>query len=100
MGGSKIYQPVVGRKLRLRKRVQVRPKPLGERFGRHRAARDTSHPFVPKEAAYVVVYEMAHLAVRHHNDRFAMLVGQCLPNWKLVRQMLNRAPLAHADWTD
>jgi len=55
---------------------------------------------VPKEAAYVVVYEMAHLAVRHHNDRFAMLVGQCLPNWKLVRQMLNRAPLAHADWTD
>jgi predicted metal-dependent hydrolase len=47
---------------------------------------------------YIVVHEMAHLVVRHHNDRFTSLMDRCLPNWKLLRQGLNNAPLAHADW--
>jgi len=47
---------------------------------------------------YIVVHEMVHLVVRHHNDRFGNLMDRCLPNWKLLRQGLNNAPLAHADW--
>jgi predicted metal-dependent hydrolase len=48
---------------------------------------------------YVIVHEMAHLIVRHHDDRFSSRMDRNLPNWKLVRQTLNAAPLAHADWT-
>ena len=52
----------------------------------------------PECLEYIVVHEMAHLLVRHHNDRFGGLMDECLPNWRLLRQVLNRAPLAHADW--
>jgi predicted metal-dependent hydrolase len=47
---------------------------------------------------YVVVHEMAHLIVRRHDDRFTSLMDRHLPNWKLIRQTLNAAPLAHTDW--
>ena len=52
----------------------------------------------PEYLEYIVVHEMAHLVVRHHDDRFGSLMSRCLPNWKLLRQGLNSAPLAHADW--
>jgi predicted metal-dependent hydrolase len=52
----------------------------------------------PECLEYIVVHEMAHLVVRHHNDQFSDLMDKCLPNWKQLRQMLNSAPLAHADW--
>jgi predicted metal-dependent hydrolase len=47
---------------------------------------------------YIVVHEMAHLLVRHHNYQFSNLMDRCLPNWKLLRQTLNATPLAHANW--
>jgi predicted metal-dependent hydrolase len=47
---------------------------------------------------YIVVHEMAHLVVRHHNEQFGSLMDKCLPGWRLIRQMLNSAPLAHTDW--
>ena len=47
---------------------------------------------------YVVVHEMAHLIVRHHDDRFRKVMDECLPNWRQLQKMLNSAPLAHADW--
>jgi predicted metal-dependent hydrolase len=47
---------------------------------------------------YIVVHEMAHLLVRRHDDRFAALLDECLPNWRQLRQMLNSGPLSHTDW--
>jgi predicted metal-dependent hydrolase len=47
---------------------------------------------------YIVVHEMAHLLVRHHNDQFSNLMNRCLPNWKLLRQTFNATPLPHANW--
>ena len=52
----------------------------------------------PECLEYIVVHEMAHLLVRHHNYRFSNLMDRCLPNWKLLRQTLNATPLAHANW--
>jgi predicted metal-dependent hydrolase len=53
----------------------------------------------PRECLeYIVVHEMAHLLVRKHDDRFGAVMDGCLPDWRLLRQMLNSAPLAHADW--
>jgi predicted metal-dependent hydrolase len=53
----------------------------------------------PRECLeYIVVHEMAHLLVRHHNEQFGMLMDRHLPNWKQLRQLLNSTPLAHTDW--
>jgi predicted metal-dependent hydrolase len=52
----------------------------------------------PECLEYIVVHEMAHLVVRRHDDQFTGLMDRCLPNWGLLRQTLNGAPLAHADW--
>ena len=52
----------------------------------------------PECLEYIVVHEMVHLLVRYHNDRFMSLMDSCLPGWRVVRQALNEAPLAHADW--
>ena len=48
---------------------------------------------------YVLVHEMVHLLERHHNDRFKALMDQFMPQWRLYRDELNQAPLAHEDWT-
>ena len=47
---------------------------------------------------YIVVHEMVHLIERHHNDRFRDLMDRLIPQWRLHRDELNRAPLAHVDW--
>ncbi len=45
-----------------------------------------------------MVHEMAHLIERHHNDRFRDLMDKLIPQWRVHRDELNRAPLAHVDW--
>jgi len=47
---------------------------------------------------YIVVHELVHLIERAHNDRFQALMDRLLPQWRMYRDELNRAPLAHADW--
>jgi len=44
---------------------------------------------------YVVVHELVHLVERRHNDRFKALMSQHLPQWRLIREELNRASSAH-----
>ena len=53
----------------------------------------------PQCLEYVLVHEMVHLMERHHNDRFTALMDRHLPHWRTYREELNRAPLAHEDWT-
>jgi hypothetical protein len=48
---------------------------------------------------YIVVHELVHLIERHHNARFRQLMDSFLPNWRYLRDELNREPLAHEDWT-
>lgn len=47
---------------------------------------------------YIVVHEMAHFVVRHHNEHFIKLMDRHLPTWRQVRHLLNSTPLAHVDW--
>lgn len=47
---------------------------------------------------YVIVHEMVHLIERHHNDRFNALMGKFMPQWKTIREELNRAPTKHEEW--
>ena len=48
---------------------------------------------------YLVVHELAHVIERHHNDRFVAILDKHLPHWRLHREELNSAPLAHETWT-
>lgn len=47
---------------------------------------------------FVVVHEMVHLLERQHNDRFKAHMSRFLPQWRLHREELNRAPLGHEEW--
>jgi predicted metal-dependent hydrolase len=47
---------------------------------------------------YILVHEMVHLLERHHNDQFLGYMNKFMPQWQLIRDELNRAPLAHAEW--
>lgn len=47
---------------------------------------------------YILVHEMVHLLERHHNDRFKAHMDHHMPHWRMHRDMLNQAPLAHEDW--
>jgi predicted metal-dependent hydrolase len=48
---------------------------------------------------YIVVHEMTHLLERNHGERFTTLMDQFMPDWRERRDSLNKAPLAHEDWT-
>jgi predicted metal-dependent hydrolase len=47
---------------------------------------------------YIIVHEMVHLLERHHNARFNHFMDTFLPNWRMIREELNREPLAHEIW--
>jgi hypothetical protein len=52
----------------------------------------------PKCLEYILVHEMIHLLERRHTERFRALMDAFMPSWRLHRDELNRAPLAHEDW--
>lgn len=47
---------------------------------------------------YIVVHEMVHLLERNHNDKFIMLMNLFLPEWKELKNELNKLPVSHRDW--
>lgn len=48
---------------------------------------------------YIIVHEMVHLLERHHNDNFISYMDYYLPNWKHIKDELNRIPVSHANWS-
>ena len=48
---------------------------------------------------YILVHEMVHILERRHNERFRDLMDRLMPPWRLYREELNRAPLAHEEWS-
>jgi predicted metal-dependent hydrolase len=53
----------------------------------------------PSCLEYIVVHEMTHLHDRTHDEHFRALLDDYLPNWRAQRDDLNRAPLAHEEWS-
>lgn len=47
---------------------------------------------------YIIIHELVHLVEPHHNANFVLLLDKYLPQWKHIREELNRAPLGHVDW--
>ena len=53
----------------------------------------------PECLDYVILHELLHFFVPNHGDRFVESLDAQMPHWRVVRQTLNAAPLAHADWS-
>ncbi len=49
--------------------------------------------------SYILVHELVHLHERHHSDRFRKLMDRFMPAWRVHRDELNQAPLAHENWS-
>ncbi|SFD64991.1 hypothetical protein SAMN05518672_102790 [Chitinophaga sp. CF118] len=47
---------------------------------------------------YIIVHEMVHLLERNHNDRFLFYMDKFMPQWKTLRDKLNRLPVSYKDW--
>jgi len=47
---------------------------------------------------YILVHELSHLLERRHNDRFRAVMDRVMPQWRLQREELSRAPLGYDDW--
>lgn len=53
----------------------------------------------PRECLeYVLVHELVHLIEPSHNATFISLMDKFMPQWRHIRDELNRAPLGHVDW--
>lgn len=47
---------------------------------------------------YIIVHEMVHFLERKHNERFVAQMDAFMPQWRLYRDELNRAPLNYENW--
>jgi predicted metal-dependent hydrolase len=47
---------------------------------------------------YIVVHEMVHLLERTHNVHFIANMDKSLPQWRYIKEELNRLPVSHAEW--
>jgi predicted metal-dependent hydrolase len=47
---------------------------------------------------YIIVHELLHLIERKHNERFIALIDNFLPQWRHLKEELNRMPVGHAEW--
>lgn len=47
---------------------------------------------------YIVVHEMTHYFEHNHGERFIKLMDSFMPNWRVLRDQLNQAPLAEESW--
>ena len=53
----------------------------------------------PRECLeYVIIHELVHLLEPTHNAHFLSLMDKYLPQWRHIRDELNRAPLGHVEW--
>lgn len=47
---------------------------------------------------YIIVHELTHLDIRHHNEAFHRRLTQHCPQWRTWQTELNQIPLAHEEW--
>ncbi len=52
----------------------------------------------PECIEYIVVHELVHLLVRHHNEQFHGFMETHLPGWRMRRERLKAVPLGHVVW--
>lgn len=49
---------------------------------------------------YVIVHEIIHFFERNHNDNFISYMDLHLPNWRILKQELNKSTLSYEIWNE
>lgn len=52
----------------------------------------------PRCIAYIVLHELVHFEHRKHGDEFVAKLERFMPNWRSIRDELNKLPLATLPW--
>ncbi len=47
---------------------------------------------------YIIVHELVHLLERNHSDKFVAYMNHFLPEWKQLKNELNKLPVSHREW--
>ena len=47
---------------------------------------------------YILVHEMVHLLERNHTERFVAYMDKFMPQWRSIKDELNRSVLKHEHW--
>lgn len=47
---------------------------------------------------YILVHELLHLIEPTHNARFQSLMDHFMPQWRQLKDELNRLPVRHEEW--
>jgi len=48
---------------------------------------------------YILVHEMVHLLERNHTERFVAYMDKFMPQWRSIKDDLNRSTLKHEIWS-
>jgi predicted metal-dependent hydrolase len=93
------WEPKVGVKVRkyFVRRMKTRWGSCNKRTGNIRFNTDLGRKPV-QCLEYVVVHELVHLLEPSHNARFMSLMEMFVPQWKHLRDQLNRLPVQHEKW--
>ena len=54
----------------------------------------------PSCISYVVLHELVHFEHRTHGDAFVAKLDSFMPNWRAIKNELNRLPLASQPWCE
>lgn len=54
----------------------------------------------PRCIAYIVLHELVHFEHRKHGDEFVAKLERFMPNWRSIRDELNKLPLATQPWCE
>lgn len=49
---------------------------------------------------YIIVHELMHFLAPNHGSEFAALMDKHLPQWRTLRQRLNRLPVGYEEWEE
>jgi predicted metal-dependent hydrolase len=47
---------------------------------------------------YVIVHELLHVIEKKHNEIFVNMLTKYIPQWRTVKEELNRLMLSHEEW--
>jgi predicted metal-dependent hydrolase len=53
----------------------------------------------PECLEYILVHEMTHIIEPRHGRKFCDLLACFIPKWRFYREMLNRLPVRHEEWS-
>ncbi len=52
----------------------------------------------PECLEYILIHELAHLIEPTHSNRFLALMDKFMPQWRQIKDELNRLPVRHEEW--